>query len=325
MELDLGSLFLSAQPIYPGATDNDPVADNRQNLAACAYCLLDIPNLETPNLMFAKEALKENEEDDHNKDDGINLSTLSRFQLLPGEIRQQIYDYVFSESYDAPIERDKSTKQNKYATKYKLTQRYHMLSVQRLPVGLVFSCKSIYNETILYLYEHTCFTFDTTKALRRFLRKASPEAKAVIQHVQLKHTIHNRTHDKRNEKWELISNAAWKSACQRMAQDLTSLRFLSIEVTVYPATALTMDEPWCEPYLSFCGPDGKGRLEWVHIVVSMNTPAHRLGTYRDTHSARLNAGLELERRLMTDDAFEKKELADSSEQHRDRMLRCRPQ
>jgi hypothetical protein len=96
MEVDLGSLFLSAQPIYPGATDNDPVADNRQYLAASAYCLLDTPNLETPNLTFAKEALKEKEKDDHNNDDGINLSTLSRFQLLPGEIRQQIYDYVFS-------------------------------------------------------------------------------------------------------------------------------------------------------------------------------------------------------------------------------------
>jgi hypothetical protein len=132
--------------------------------------------------------------------------------------------------------------------------------------------------------------------------------------VQLEHIIHNRTCDKRNEKWQLISNAAWKSACQRMAEDLTSLRHLYIEVTVYPATALTMDEPWCEPwcepYLSFCGPDGKGRLEWVQIVVSMNTLAYRLGTYRDTYSARLNAGLELERRLMTDDAFEKRKMAE---------------
>lgn len=182
--------------------------------------------------------------------------------------------------------------------------------MQRLRVGLVFSCKSIYNETILSLYERTCFTFDTTKALRRFLRKSSPEAKAVIQHAQLIHTIPNRTHDKRNEKWQLISNTAWKSACQRMAEDLTSLRHLSIEVTVYPETALTMDEPWCEPYLSFCGPDGKGRLEWVQIVVSMKTPAHSLSTYRYTRPARLKAAsLELERRLMTDDAFEKKKLA----------------
>lgn len=61
MELDPRSLLLSAQPIYTEATDNDPAADNRQNLAASAYCLLDTPNLETPNLMFAKEALKEKE------------------------------------------------------------------------------------------------------------------------------------------------------------------------------------------------------------------------------------------------------------------------
>jgi hypothetical protein len=202
--------------------------------------------------------------------------------------------------------------------------------MQRLPVGLVFSCKSIYNETILYLYEHTCFTFDTTKALRRFLRKTSAEAKAVIQHVQLIHENHNRTHDKRNEKWQLISNAAWKSACQRVAEDLTSLCHLSIEVTVSPTTALTMDDPWCEPYLSFCGPDGKGRLEWVdarvQIVVIANSRAHRLTTYGNTHSARLNAaGLELEGRLMTDDAFEKKKLADSGDQNGGVMLRCLPE
>lgn len=272
----------------------------------------------------------EEKDEENGHDSDFNLFTLSRFQLLPGEIRQKIYNYVF-ENFGALIERNRSNKQNKRPIPYRLTQRYpqlsrhHMPSKERLPLGLVFSCKSIYNETILQLYKYTCFTFDTTKALRRFLQKVSPEAKAVIQHVQLKHTFHNRTHLESNKIWQLKSNAAWKAVCQRMADEFTCLRRLYIEVTVHRTTRLTVDEPWCEPYLTFCGPDGKGRLEWVHawvqIVVSVHIVPRALSAYKRSHSPRLHAAsVEIERRLMTYDGFQRKQLADMGEQKGDVMV-----
>lgn len=281
--------------------------------------------------LFKEEEKYERDEGyDHDSDSDFDPSTFSRFQLLPGEIRQKIYDYVF-ESFGALIERNRSNKQSKYPSPYRLTQRYpqlnrhHMPSKERLPLGLVFSCKSIYNETIFQLYKHTCFTFDTTKALRRFLQKVSPEAKAVIQHVQLKHIFHNRTHLGSNKIWQLKSNAAWKAVCQRMADEFTSLRRLYIEVTVPRTARLTVDEPWCEPYLTFCGPDGNGRLEWVHAwvqtVVSVHVVPRALSAYKQSLSPRLHAvSVEIERRLMTDNAFRKKQLADAGEQKGDVMV-----
>ncbi|KAJ5204169.1 uncharacterized protein N7498_005048 [Penicillium cinerascens] len=275
--------------------------------------------------LFQGEGKEERgEEYGHDSNSDFDLSTFSHFQLLPGEIRQKIYDYVF-ENFGALIERDRSNKQSKCPSPYRLTHRYpqlnrhHMPSKERLPLGLVFSCKRIYNETILQLYKHTCFTFDTTKALRRFLQKVSPEAKAVIQRVQLKHIFHNRTHLESNRIWQLKSNAAWKAVCQRMADEFTSLRRLYIEVTVPRTTRLTVNEPWCEPYMTFCGPDGKGRLEWVHawaqIVVSGHIVPRALNAYKQSLSPRLHAvSVEIERRLMTNDAFQKKQLADMGEQ-----------
>lgn len=266
-------------------------------------------------------------------EDEIDLSALSRIQLLPGELRQMIYNYTW-EHHRVLIGRDMREAQGQTKPPYKLTnfklpvrdrKTHRFLTNQPflpprpylppLPLNLMLSCKSMYNDMLLQFYARTQFVFESTKSLRRFLDAVRPEAKAVIRHVELRSMMYNEPQRTADQAWKAKRDAAWLHICERMAEELPSLQVLFLDVTVFSVSKkLQVGEPWSEPYLAFCDRENGG-LEWVDATVRSSQPvkksAHAAREYNLNWIARLSVvSNELERRLMTDSAYQKKLHAD---------------
>lgn len=200
---------------------------------------------------------------------------------LPAELCLVIYEYLF-DTHRVEILRLKDKDfDNPKRTRYRLYHRQIQprdtntqaapcraarFSPSPLPLGLIFTCKKIYHETLLLLYANTQFIFNSTRAVTRFLRVTDKVAQSAIHHVELNHHMYNEPRLTEFRVYKHRSDFAWYLACEGMSDAFTSLRVLHINMTIrdWPIH-LELDERWAYPLLAF----GRKNLDYADIKLHM--------------------------------------------------------
>ena len=193
----------------------------------------------------------------------------------------QIYGHLFTDRRVEIIRTKNSDPKRGKLTRYRLyhaqrrprdpkhqtTPTVGLFTMTPLPMGLIFSCKRIYNETILLLYWTTQFIFNTTKSMVRFLGTTSKDAQANIRHVEINQTMYNEPHFTEFRYYKLRSDLSWSMVCEKMASNFTSLKTMHVflEIMDWPIR-LKVGESWAQPLLFF----GRSKnLEFVNVNLGM--------------------------------------------------------
>lgn len=237
----------------------------------------------------------------------------SPLRRLPGEIRHKIYEYIF-DTHRVEIVRARAKDPDRpKRIRYRLQHRQlpprdpqtHAVPSScgsrpapfpPLPLSLVFTCKEMYRETLLFLYSTTQFVFSSTKAIHSFLRHTAPEAQGAIRHLELNHVMYNEPRLTAFRPFKGRSDMAWYLACHGMAHAFTSLRELHLDLTVgdWPVR-LELGERWALPPLLF---KGGGGLEYVDVTL-------RVKMFKEEKVR--SVARQLEQALMKPEAWQRKE------------------
>ncbi|KAL2010096.1 hypothetical protein VTN00DRAFT_5903 [Thermoascus crustaceus] len=232
-----------------------------------------------------------------------------RLLRLPGEIRDKVYEYIF-ETHRVEIVRAKVKDPRRI--RYRLQHRQLLprdpvthtvpsrgisFPLSPLALALVFTCKEIYRETLLFLYSTTQFVFTSSKTIRSFLEKTNPEAQGAIRHLELDHVMYNEPRLTAFRWCKDRSDMAWYLACHGMAYNFTSLRELHLNLAVWDwPIRLELGERWALPPLFFGRYHGK--LEYADVKLSM-------GMFKKEKLE--NVARQLEKAMMTPEADQRKE------------------
>ncbi|PLN78313.1 hypothetical protein BDW42DRAFT_202228 [Aspergillus taichungensis] len=195
----------------------------------------------------------------------------SSFQCLPAELRLKIYAYLFT-IYRVEIIRRKSKKTEGTKKLYyrlyskrlrprvdKNQEKPGRWWIKSLPMTLIFTCRSIYLDTILLLYANTQFVFATTNAMTRFIKITPSDAQAAIRHVELKHIMYNEPRLTEFRIYKARSDMAFYLACEDMALAFKGLRVLHVDMRIYDwPIRLEIGELWSLPLLFFGRESGTG-------------------------------------------------------------------
>ncbi|KAF7596160.1 hypothetical protein BBP40_003059 [Aspergillus hancockii] len=211
------------------------------------------------------------------------LSQLARpasFLRLPQEIRWQIYQYLFEPRRVEILRLKEKTavpsKTSHYRLYHKLQQARNLFTQAMLLYGedatllfnLVFTCQTIYSETILLLYSTTQFIFNSTNSMVRFLKTTSKDTQAAIQHVELNHIMYNEPRLTAFRPYKIRSDIAWYNVCDDMAEAFSSLKVLHVKIAIYDwPIRLEVGELWSMPLLLFG--HHNGGLDFVNIQLQM--------------------------------------------------------
>lgn len=199
---------------------------------------------------------------------------------LPGELRTKIYEYVFG-TYRVNIFRSRvpnaESSKRQYCLRHTCLPPYHpkvhdliprTKSAPAIPSALVYTCRDIYRETVLFLYSNTQFVFRSTKAINIFLKNTPIVAQNAIRHLELNYIGYNEPRLTEFRKFKIRSDMTWYLACSAMAQNFTSLRVLHLHITIWDwPMKLDLKERWAIPLLVFAR---KGGLEYVDAILRMH-------------------------------------------------------
>lgn len=199
---------------------------------------------------------------------------------LPPELRWQIYGYLFDtrrvEVYIArnkdpnskrPINRLYCRQLRPRDPKTQFAPTVGAFNDRPFPMGLIYSCRAIYVETVLQLYLKTQFIFNSTKTVARFLKTTKRYAQASIQHVELNHVMYNEPRLTEFRYYKLRSDMAWYMVCDEMSLYFKSLKVLYATMTVWDwPIRLEVGERWSLPLLFFGRDNG---VEYVNVKLDM--------------------------------------------------------
>ncbi|OGM42848.1 hypothetical protein ABOM_009442 [Aspergillus bombycis] len=202
---------------------------------------------------------------------------------LPAEIRWEIYQYLFEPHRVEILRRKDKNTDTSWPARYRL---YHRQQKPRNPstqavgnnghrtrptpflFGLVFTCRTIYCETVLLLYSTAQFIFSSAKSIMRFLRTTSKDHLAAVHHVELSHIMYNEPRLTAFRTFKIRSDLAWYSACDEMASACVSLKVLHARIAIYDwPIRLEIGELWSMPLLLFGHYDGG--LDYAGVQLQM--------------------------------------------------------
>lgn len=211
------------------------------------------------------------------------LAKPAPFLHLPAEIRWQIYQYLF-EPHRVEILRCKGKNPDpSRPIRYRLYHRqqkprspstqamhssgYHIRRTSLL-FNLVFTCRTIYCETIFLVYSTAQFIFNSTNSIVRFLSTTSEDAQAAIRHIELNHIMYNEPRLTAFRQYKIRSDIAWYNACDEIATTCVSLKVLHVKLAIYDwPIRLEIGELWSMPLLLFGHYDGG--LDYAGIQLQM--------------------------------------------------------
>jgi hypothetical protein len=220
------------------------------------------------------------------------------FLSLPGEIRNCIYDLAIDERRIL-IKREHTAKEKKEkrdAPKKLMKEsipfldRAQLQQPKPIPLGLMFSCRQIYQEVTTLLYSSTTFAFQHSKALRRFLDIVPTLAKASIRSIEIYHTQYGHPHWTKDVRFKEHHDFRFYMLCEKAVNQFTYLRQLRVDLAVhdYPVK-LHLNTDWAAPWLLF---GGKGLVK-TDVDLSVVTHDEKL----------VNACAKiLEREMLSDEA-----------------------
>ncbi|GKZ83636.1 hypothetical protein AnigIFM56816_008731 [Aspergillus niger] len=236
----------------------------------------------------------------------------STFQRLPLEIRSQIYGYIFEPRRVELIRRRekdpaKHPKRVYYRLYHNQLRSRHPVTQQiqdpfwkgqhPVPIGLVFTCRSIYCETLWWLYSTTQFVFTSTKTMNRFFNIIPSEVQPAIRHVEINQEMHSEPSLTEHRIHKVRSDWAFTMACENLVKCCSGLRVLYIYFRIrdWPMN-LEIGETWSLPMMAFA--EYKGGLD----IVNINLDMPRFGLQKLKSMAKT-----LEKRFMKPRAFQIRE------------------
>jgi hypothetical protein len=210
------------------------------------------------------------------------------FMLLPGELRNLIYQYYFSSSFRCEVA---SNSRQFEACKPRTVKLWagafqpHSQSLQYTsptnsespitirisrPLGkynivhglqtnwfaslfaLNLVCKQIYTETLAFIYHKTVFVFDAPSRITNFLRTVSSPKLGHITKLQLHYSTYGCPKWTRDRVWQDKHNESWIRACTLAAKKLGNLTSLKLWIRVnHDPLRFSLRQTWVVPLLQF--------------------------------------------------------------------------
>ncbi|KIW50662.1 hypothetical protein PV05_09451 [Exophiala xenobiotica] len=207
----------------------------------------------------------------------VRPSTVQRLQTnkpfpffqLPGEIRNRIYDLVVPETLvivsgnHPQKEYAKLKAQNPRPKKIKCP-RYRLsgkFAGEAAPVFLLFTCRQMKHEVEEFIYARTTFCFDKFGVINKFLNRVREAGVKSIESLELTHEGYSEPRMMADREWKLRHDAQWKATLERIKEQVTGLRRLRLDLTIYDwPCRLETTERWARPLLHLAG-DGLERVD----------------------------------------------------------------
>jgi hypothetical protein len=196
---------------------------------------------------------------------------LSPFLQLPGEIRNKIYELVIPRSHVLVIPshpqkewqalQEKEPWKKHHRPLYRLSGQILSIDDQSSdPIGLLQSCRKVYQEAMPVFYSKTTPCFDHIKSVHKFLNRVPPAGLCNIRSLRLEISEYGEPRLTKDRRWKSKQTERWTTTCERIVRSLTSLECLELDLRLatWPMT-LSPDAKWTAPLMILRG-DG------LHLV-----------------------------------------------------------
>ena len=202
------------------------------------------------------------------------LTSLS-FVDLPAEIRNKIYDLLFAGYVllyrSHPVRERLENPQVKSRLYLACRHIYSWPAGTHFYIapGLLRVCRQVHQEAVAFLYGNTTFCLESVFTVNKFLNIV-PAADA-IRKLELRHSTYGEPRLTEDRKWKHRHDKKWMNTCRRIAENMTSLEHLKIELRIcdWP-TQLNLAAPWAKPLLVLKGSTGIHHVEVTLIHDAFN-------------------------------------------------------
>lgn len=182
------------------------------------------------------------------------------FLILPGELRNKIYDYVIPReiyaldwlggnqksktmTYRLPrrskafgprlkadaLERRVLLRNIRYVGRKNIMEEQYRESS---PVSLLWVCKQMYPEASSMFYSKSTFLFSLLGTLRHFLDTLHPQNKASITRLAINYHAYGHPVKTENQRWKARHDRAWEDLCWKVSEECTSLTNLALDLVL---------------------------------------------------------------------------------------------
>jgi hypothetical protein len=196
------------------------------------------------------------------------FKTLS-FLDLPAEIRNKIYDLLFAGYvliYRSHPVRERLENPQAIARLHLACRRIYSWSAGThfyIAPDLLRVCHQVHEEATVFLYENTTFRLESVFTVNKFLNIVP--AADVIRKLELRHSTYGEPRLTEDRKWKHQHDKKWMNTCRRIAENMTSLEHLKLELRIcdWP-TQLNLAAAWAKPLLVL-----KGIIGIHHVEVTL--------------------------------------------------------
>jgi hypothetical protein len=197
------------------------------------------------------------------------------FVDLPAEIRNKIYDLLFAGYvllYRSHPVRERLENPQVKPRLYLACRRLYSWPAGThfyIAPGLLRVCRQVHEEAVAFLYGNTIFRFESVFTVNKFLNIV-PAANA-IRKLELRHSTYGEPQLTEDRKWKHRHDKKWMDTCRRIAENMTSLEHLKIELRIcdWP-TQLNLAASWAKPLLVLKGSTGIHHVEVTLIHDAFN-------------------------------------------------------
>ncbi|TKA52295.1 hypothetical protein B0A49_12691 [Cryomyces minteri] len=179
------------------------------------------------------------------------------FLEIPSEIRNQIYDEVFTKTTIIMAPKNANVRGSTALTCDRKLGRYRR--VQGLAThwprslsAIILTCHQVCDEASYYLYRNSVFSFYTIRGLTNFIQVIQPRNLASIIQLRLDQFSYGEPRAMKDRIWKMRHDNAWHSACEMVVASLPRLEVLELRLFL-SETPLRFDlkQPWVAPLLQF--------------------------------------------------------------------------
>ena len=205
------------------------------------------------------------------------------FLGLPGELRNRIYGYYFTEDFVVEIvAKGTQLVQDPFKTaKLSMTiycpPKSKRRSKAKAPITLRFSrklghykrvdgvetewhtslpalplvCKLVHHETIVYLYHKSTFVFDAPHRIQSFVKSVPNVNLTHIKKLHLHYNTYSQPGCLEHRIWQEKHLTSWTKACRTLSKTLVNIEELRVWIRHSSRVWMDLKEPYIRPLLQF--------------------------------------------------------------------------
>ena len=129
-----------------------------------------------------------------------------------------------------------------------------MLHIPAGPAALLQVCRQMYLDTCGLFYSSSTFEISGVAVLRKFISSLTPEAKASVRTLFLRHGTYGDPRLTEFLQFKDVHDDRWKDICQTVAIELINLEDFQIHLQINDLPLrLNLEAEWAQPLLAFRG------------------------------------------------------------------------